>query len=288
MARPVDIMIAGAQKAGTTSLDRYLENHSRLITHPNLEFAYFIGPDNWSSYEEAYNASFPRPPQADELVLAKSVGIMVLPRAAQALYDHNPDVKIITMLREPVSRAYSAYWFQVSVGRQPKNQSFEEALSTESERLSADFSSEHHTAYYYRGLYADQLKMLHGIFGREQVYSIVMDDLTADPDRVLSELFQWLGIEDEDLVGTNERHNQRSRVRSQTLAKLIRSPYLKRAKRLIPAKTKTRMNSLLQKMNKSAKEIPAIDPDTAKRLAQRFVAPNQELRELIGHPLSSW
>ena len=36
----IDIMIIGAQKAGTTSLKNYLGEHPELQTHPQKEFGY--------------------------------------------------------------------------------------------------------------------------------------------------------------------------------------------------------------------------------------------------------
>ena len=44
----IDIMIVGAQKAGTTSLLRYLGEHPECVAHPQKEFAYFLEPDRKS------------------------------------------------------------------------------------------------------------------------------------------------------------------------------------------------------------------------------------------------
>ena len=42
MARPIDLMIVGAQKAGTTSLLRYLGNHSSICIHEKPEILFFL------------------------------------------------------------------------------------------------------------------------------------------------------------------------------------------------------------------------------------------------------
>jgi len=51
----IDLMIIGAQKAGTTSLKNYLGEHPEICTHERIEFMFFV---NEQEYKQGYKKIF--------------------------------------------------------------------------------------------------------------------------------------------------------------------------------------------------------------------------------------
>ena len=102
--RKLDLVIVGAQKAGTTSLHQYLKSHPDISGHSVTEFTYFTDNNvHKDGFESAFKKYFDK--QEYKRIVAKNVTINQQENSLIKLKEHNPKVKIIFMLREPVSRA---------------------------------------------------------------------------------------------------------------------------------------------------------------------------------------
>lgn len=159
-----DVLIIGAQKAGTTSLFYYLAQHPGVSASRTKEVHYF---DNaYDKGETWYRRHFERRRGTEIFVEASPYYLYhpLAPARASALL---PKAKLIVLLREPVSRAFSHYHHERARGFEPL--SFEEAMNTEPQRLADSDarlargeigrSFEHqHFSYRSRGLYADQIE----------------------------------------------------------------------------------------------------------------------------------
>jgi hypothetical protein len=91
-------------------------------------------PQYWSqNYElgvDWYASLFPKLPEGNALFTGEgSVSYLHHPLAPSRLLERLPQVKLIVLLREPVSRAYSEYWMHRRVGR--TQESFEDAVLKE-------------------------------------------------------------------------------------------------------------------------------------------------------------
>ncbi|MEP7167786.1 MAG: sulfotransferase domain-containing protein, partial [Bacteroidota bacterium] len=149
MIKLVDIVIAGVQKAATSSLQVYLGQHPDLITHDEREFSFFVQDDEYTNgYENIFHKYFPEGP-SEKKILIKNVGIIYWEDAMKRLQQHNPKAKIILVLRNPVARAYSAYWFAKLRGKE-NAPTFETALLSSEEKI-FDKESKAVAAYLERG-----------------------------------------------------------------------------------------------------------------------------------------
>jgi hypothetical protein len=130
-----------------------------------------------------------------------------------------PDAKVIAVLRNPVSRAYSNYWDRVSAGTETLP-TFEAALEAEESRLArvdharllddpSYYSLEHDQfTYLARGRYLEHLSTWLDTWPAEQVLVLRAEDMYADPGAVFAEVQTFLGIRqcpDIDLKTYNER-----------------------------------------------------------------------------------
>ena len=104
--RKCDVMIAGAQKAGTSSLMALLEQHPAINSHVTLECDYFAQDSvDWDTYYSNHFA----PQMESTLTIGKLAHLAQYPKYLQKLREHNPNTRLIFVLREPLSRLCSSY-----------------------------------------------------------------------------------------------------------------------------------------------------------------------------------
>lgn len=205
-----DYIIVGAQKCGTSSLYRYINEHPAVAAAAGKEVHYFDWHfrrgTNW------YRAHFPtvayrawfRARSGQPLVTGEASPYYLfhpqVPGRVRALL---PDVKLIALLRDPVERAWSSYNHQVRAGEE--SLSFAEAIDREPERLAGEldrlrsddtYKSTAHRRYSYaaRGIYADQLEAWLRVFPREQLLVIRSEDFFEDPRSSVAEVLRFLGL----------------------------------------------------------------------------------------------
>jgi len=106
----VDFMMIGAQKSGTTSLAAQLAAHPQICFCREKEPAYFHQVADWRAELDHYHALYdPRPGQ---LLGEASTHYTFFPQyrdTAARLYEYNPALKLIYIMRQPVDRIVSLY-----------------------------------------------------------------------------------------------------------------------------------------------------------------------------------
>lgn len=212
-----DFVIIGAQKAGTTSLFRYLEGHPDFLPSYKKEVHFF--DVNFSHGVGWYKAHFPLASYKRKLEAQR--GRAVLTGEATPYYLFHPCVpermaalvpgaKLIVLLRNPIERAYSHYQHQVRKGRETHD--FQEALrlepgilKAELERLDRDplYPSYDHATYSYlaRGLYADQLERWFTHYDRDRILILNSEEFFQEPQRSFDNVLRFLGLPALELQG---------------------------------------------------------------------------------------
>jgi hypothetical protein len=295
VAPTIDVLIAGTQKGGTTSLTRYLDLHPGVVAHESLEFPYFTDPDRYRGYDAAYARHFrARTPAPGQLVLAKSVGVMFLDDAADRLARHNPRGRVIVVLRDPVERAWSAYRFLKAMGVEDAS-SFEEALALEDERLATDFAAYHHRAYRRRGDYLPQIAMLRARFGREAVRVCLLDDLERDPLGEVAATCEWLGLDPSEVPaeGLDQRFNETATARRGLGggASSRTGRAIQRVSHRVPPAWRSRLRQALGSTsggNRTPAPAETLDPATRHHLATAMRPQVEQLAAYLDRDLSAW
>jgi len=198
-----DFLIIGVMKGGTTSLFRYLAKHPQINPPFRKEIKFFD-----LHYEQGlswYRAHFPlKVKMSNGIITGEATPYYIFhPLAAQRIAKDLPNAKLITILRNPVDRAYSHFNHMVRVGRE--NLSFEEALDKEEKRLSHEeekiiadpgyLTFKHlHYSYKARGRYAEQISTWLKLFPREQMAFLSSEELYSDPSSVYGKAIQFLGL----------------------------------------------------------------------------------------------
>lgn len=107
----VNLFIVGAQKAGTSALHNYLCQHPRVIGGKNKEINFFNHNKKYSKGTQWYHRQFKKPFfwEENKLYLDSTPQYLSEKDIAHKIYQYNPKAKIIILLRNPVSRAYSGW-----------------------------------------------------------------------------------------------------------------------------------------------------------------------------------
>lgn len=286
----IELMICGAQKAGTTSLLHYLNAHQQIIKQLVKEFAYFVLDDMYESgYKSAFEKYFEAPQKNNKKVVAKSVGIMYMPKAIKRLYEHNAKTHIVLLLRNPVERAYSNYFYALRKGDETIL-SFEQAIEAEPRRLREDANLWRNCAYLDRGIYCKSIEEFLKYFPKNQLHIYLFEDFKKDPEKICKEIFSILGLENDVAIDYQKKHNEKAMAKSSFLAKATgnNSRIKKIIKTFIGTKLRKSLKGKIQKMNETTFDQPAMNAETRKKLIEFYLPFNQELGALTGLNISNW
>jgi hypothetical protein len=284
--RNIDLAIVGAQKAGTTSVASYLESHPDIVSHKEREFTYFVNDEEYASgYEKIFPSYFGSKNEVGKKLLIKNVGLMYHSYALDRLKEHNDNCKIIVCLRNPVDRAYSAFWYMKRMGWEDAH-SFEEALDLEYSRLANNTRHAHDCAYVHRGLYADQLKKLFFTFNKSNISVIFLEELKKD-SQLITDLLNNLGLRHLVIPNIDRVKNASSTTRFSFVPRLMsRQSIIKKSmKELLPNRMRRKIKENIQRLNEIKFEQPPMHNETRSRLYKIFEKPNHELEILLERDL---
>ncbi len=195
-------VIVGAQKAGTTSLYRYLIQHPNIKSSLLKEIHYF--DLNYNKSLSWYHLFFPLKTKKNNITGEASPYYMFHPFAIERIAKVNPDIKIIVLLREPASRAISHFYHEVRLGREYLN--MKEAMGRESQRLEGEQKKFRQNPYYKshnyqyfsyrsRGLYVDQIKEIKKFFSDDKIMIIDSNDFFNKTEKVVENVLTFLNQE---------------------------------------------------------------------------------------------
>jgi hypothetical protein len=187
-----NFLILGAPRSGTTYLHRCLEEHpdvymARLsysgdinFFNPNSEISairYYDRGIAW--YEGLFDGR-----RHETAVGEKTAHYFADPEVPARIFAHIPEAKLVVVIRNPVERAYSNFWY--SRGKLPSGLDFIEACHSPAGRKLRLLES---------GLYYQHLQRFLEFFPRDRIHIIVHDFLRSDPRAQLARLFDFLGVD---------------------------------------------------------------------------------------------
>lgn len=189
-----DFVGCGAGKSGTTSLVYYLNQHPGICMSPRKETDYFSA--NYENGVTWYEAHF-RTCARKDIVGEFSPTYLVHPDAPERMAKLLPHAKLLFLLRNPVERAYSSYWFSVSMGYQSQVQPFSEAIRSE-------LGSAMHVA---DGLYYRHLARYLEHFSEDQILVLFSEELRARPLDEIARCFRFLDVDPAFVPDVSQAYN---------------------------------------------------------------------------------
>jgi len=301
-----NFFIVGAQKAGTTSLYHYLNQHPQVYMSPikepfffdheldskgevvRREFRGHRQPPRFTNIEE-YSTLFEG--ARGEKAIGEATPLYIYaPGTAERIESYVPGAKSIALLRNPADRAYSAFLYAVRMGVEPRKR-FAQALREEPLRMRSGW----HYVFHYRsrGLYYQQLKRYYEVLGRERLGVWLYEDMREVPASVAQSVFRFLEVDDTFTPDTSSRYNPagvpasgsaRAAIRATNRAVWVLRKVLPPTSRILPLAFK--MRRVVQ--SRVLTEPPPIDPELREELVEGYKEDILRLQELIGRDLSMW
>ena len=202
-------VIVGAQKAGTTQLYAHLVTHPRCFEAAKKEVDYFSKHAQRSIawYRSRFPLSFRVTRKAGH-VMEASPSYLPTPSALRQMKQVLPKTRVIVILRDPVSRAFSHYQHRKT--RHLESRTFAECVAEEIR--ANEFPAEPGVAlrpdakpmlgYVARGYYALQLELLLKLFPRNKVLVMDSASLFQDTGAACERVFSFMGLESFDVQPT--------------------------------------------------------------------------------------
>ncbi|WP_417612406.1 sulfotransferase domain-containing protein [Owenweeksia hongkongensis] len=193
--RKIDFLVIGVQKSGTTSLYEYLTAHLLIDSAKKKEVHYFD-----FNYDEGVNWYHKRFLwKRNHLQGEATPHYLFDANCAARAFKYNPNLKLITILRNPIDRAFSHY--KMNVNRGAENLSFLDALNKEDERILETKKLEYGSSkavysYKSRGLYAKQLNGWLEHFPKNQLMVLDYERFFKNPWDEIQKVYRFLGLPD--------------------------------------------------------------------------------------------
>lgn len=256
-----NFFLVGAQKAGTTAVSRFLDQHPDVFVSPVKEPRYFAladesrdftGPDDPAdrfdcTREEDYVQLFSGA-DGEEAVGEASTLYLYHRAAAENIRRRVPHARLIAILRQPVDRAYSNFLHCRRLGQEP-HEDFLDALKAEGSRTRRGWGPHWH--YQRKGRYSGQLARYFGRFPREQILVVTYDELRREPIGLLQRIYRFLEVDDGFLPDTEERWNRGGIPYSVRLQRALRlpGPLTSLVGRLLPESAKRKIKHAIHTAN---------------------------------------
>jgi len=291
-----NFLILGALKSGTTSLYSYLGQHPDVLFATPKE-PLFFAQEYERGFEFYQQTCFPavRHERAVGEACAVSLFLPFVPDRIKATL---PEARFIVILRDPVQRAFSHWWMKQTLGAE--SLSFEDAVADNFRRLAAgkrfegeegarEWAAGHDPAtmtnaarfYVDAGYYAKQLRNYYARFPRDRFKVVLFDDVQRNPEKLVRELWLFLGVDPEVPLRDLVPHNPAIPA---SLLGLFRLTGRLGLRQRLPPSVGWRLRNWAARLGSP----PRIEVAIEDLLYEHYAPHNRALEELLACDLSCW
>lgn len=227
-----NLIIAGAQKSGTSSLYFYLKQHPECIMAEPKEPMFFSKQSNLNKLEE-YKKCF-RIEKAKKfrykIIGEASTSYMVEEYVPERIINTlGSDIKFIFLLRNPVERTISAYWHLYKRFHEKRDirdvlmfdsENTDKVIEQENKRIKEALKN--HTInvktykktyddylwpfrYIRNGLYSKHISRFFEYFDKSNILFIFTKELRSQPQKTLQMIERFLGVDDTSIINNMGR-----------------------------------------------------------------------------------
>tara|TARA_Y100000996_G_C22480279_1_gene625872 strand:+ start:217 stop:1059 length:843 start_codon:yes stop_codon:yes gene_type:complete len=198
-----DFIIIGTVRSGSTSLYHNICEHPSVIEAAYDEIGFF--DSNYHLGESWYRSMFPTQKMMDNI--RKNTGHSITgedtpfyfwkEEVIKKILKLIPKIKLISIFRNPVDRAYSNY--QLGIRTKTEKLTFEEAIEEEIstlEKFSFRECIERKRSYLAKSLYENQIHGWLDGFPKNQIHFLSTEEMQSNPQGSLQRIFEFLNISD--------------------------------------------------------------------------------------------
>jgi hypothetical protein len=294
-----NFVVIGAQKSGTTFVLKCLGEHPDVFMPPG-ETRFFEDPEYLQTDINQFEALF-RDVSQKKAVGIKRPDYLAKPECPERIYKHIPEAKLIVILRNPVKRAISAYFYQMQQSFIPIRP-IEEGMAKviNGEYRDSYPKSEEIVEY---GFYHRHLLRYLNYFDRNQMLIMPFDDFIRNKRESIRKIYRFIGVNDE-YMPESIRSRTNPGVYSLTRLRIltIRNPFMyayndertKRYRKQDPQLLDRLINKmviwtdrlLLAPICDNSK--PALSANLTDRLFEIYKEDINRLEGFLGHNLTGW
>lgn len=274
-------VLVGVPRSGTTSLYQYLRQHPGLEVSERKEINFLAFPGDdvarrdypWLRFEvrtlAEYEALFES--AGERVGVDFSASCFRSPVAIDRIGQFVPDARLFVLLRDPVSRAWSAYLNRVRKGYEARPP--QDALVPGERAVD-------------NGFYSERLTAFREAFGPDRVRVWLFDDLAARPQATVSEVFDYLGVDPSVTVDVAAVYNKASVPRGGVVQRLL--PSHDRRQRLAAVLPAPARHVVRRVWRRSQAPAPQLPPEVAARLRRGYADDVRRLQDLVDRDLGAW
>lgn len=307
-----NLFIVGAQKAGTTSLHAMLNAHPDVFMSDPKEPGYFIrgfdDPMRWQTLQRpTSDGQILDLSQVDQGIFTAndyaalfastdakirgdaSTPYLPSPHAATRIKSICPNARIVIALRDPVTRAYSAYCHNRARGNEP--------CATFAQAVAEERAGKRDTyiwgwRYLHAGHYADHVERYLAAFG-DTVRIIDFAAFKADPQGQFDMVCDDLGIARHDISA--QAHENASVQHDNAALGGARAAFTSPSKakslikRLLPQKARNKIKkTAMAAIDTKGRKPDPLNPEMATDLGAYFQDQNKRLAQMTGMDIAHW
>ena len=276
-------IIIGAGKCGTTSIYGYLNQHPKLYICPHKETYFFVPEPSrsnlkpWGAITDIDNYSNLFKDASEDCISGEiSTTYYKYAESAKLIHEALPEAKIIAILRNPTTRAFSDYQMHYRKGNEKQN--FHVLLSPDNRFIKP-------------GFYHSELSPYFELFARQQIKIFLFEDLIDNPQKMMADLFNFIGVDSSFVPDVSQKSRTGGMPKNQQLNLLltkhnpIRNTAASILKLFMPLELRQKIRSNLIKKNI---EKTKLSPESKKILVEIYREDILKLQNLIDRDLSTW
>lgn len=286
--------LIGIQKAGTTTLNDWISQHPQVYAYNSLKdiplFVKFPQPEQLNKRLLLETPAYDK----EQLVFHSAVNYIFYPSLLKKIADKQPSAKLVLIVRNPVARAISSYFYFRKMMRE--NRDIETAFNYQPKNNLEITRDNNDFTYIEHGFYYDQVKTCLEYFPKEQLLVLDYDDLKNNAEQLLQKVFSFLNV-DENFKPNLEAKNVTGELKSKMLQKgILKKSGLRKwvvnhlIDPFIPVNKRKMLKNRMFEMNTSTKNqqtnIVEVDETILKtikeKLTEFYLNDTSMLDELMG------
>ena len=192
-----DFIIIGAMKGGTTALYYYMASHPDIEPSSFKEINYFT--KNYSKGIDWYKSLFKTERKYAFEASPNYTKLHKFPNTPERIHSLLPKVKLIYLLRDPIDRIVSQYNHNYAQGRESLS------LSEVIRNKNSKYNRTRKNLYIKPSKYNFQIEGYMKYFDRSQLLLVESELLRDNPQKILTEIAEFLDISPDFKVQTLEK-----------------------------------------------------------------------------------
>lgn len=204
-----NFMIIGFMKCGTTALYDYISQHRNFLPACQKEIMFFNNEKLFNLGVDWYKSNFLHIPDNCDYITGEASTLYVqYPEVAKKVKFFFPKIKIIILIRNPVHRAISHYYFMKELGYQipPLEQLVDESIEEIQNIDNISNCMDGKLGIVKSSLYAYYIEQWLQFFDQNQILIVNTEDLLSNTNITVNKVFDFLQMPNIDIVPTTKKN----------------------------------------------------------------------------------